>query len=106
MALPRIVEILRAGAPLDDLKAAAAKLWLDYGGADLDADGSLRVAVDTYWQGRPGANPYWDFLGRRGTCASCGEVYKYENLAICPDCFSTYCYRHARQCRCGHTAVG
>ena len=106
MILPRIVHMVRKGASLGDLEATAGKLWLAYGGAELDRDGTVKQVIDAYWQGRPGADPYWDFLGTRGTCDHCGMGYKYENLMICPNCFKTYCYRHDRSCTCGHRALG
>ena len=106
MILPGIAHMARKGALLDDLQATAGKLWLAHGGAELDHDGTVRRAIDAYWLGRPGADPYWDFLGTRGTCENCGVGYKYENLAICPNCFKTYCYHHGRNCICGHTTLG
>lgn len=106
MTLPRIVKLIREGAQLDDIQAAAGKLWLAYGGRELDRSGRIALAVQAYWRSRPGTDPYWNFLGKRGSCDSCGEAYAYENLAICPNCFSTYCYRHNRLCSCGHQALG
>ena len=104
--LPRIVHMIRDGEPLDDLKAAAGQLWLAHGGEAHDADGAIAAVIALYWKMRPGKDPYWDFLSLRGRCSRCGESYKLENLAICPNCFKTSCYRHERACACGHTALG
>ena len=106
MTLPRIVFLVRSGARLNDLQASAGKLWLQSGGAALDEDGSAVAAIEAYWRTRPGKDPYWDFLNTRGTCDACGESYKLENLAICPNCFKVTCHRHSRACACGHTALG
>ena len=106
MTPPHIVHLIREGATLNDLQATAGKLWLAYGGAQQDEGGAVAAAIEAYWRARPGNDPYWDFLGNRGSCVACGEVYKYENLAICPNCFKTYCYRHPRQCTCGHRTLG
>ena len=106
MALPRIVQLIRDGAKLDDLQAAAGKLWLGYGGKEQDEGGIVASAIEAYWRGRPGADPYWDFLENRGNCDSCREGHKFENLSICPNCFKTYCYRHNQTCSCGHKPLG
>ena len=105
-ALPRIVQMIRDGEPLDDLSAAAGKLWLSYGGKETDEGGVVSAAIDAYWRGQPGKDPYWDFLSNRTDCDACGETYKLENLSICPNCFKTYCYRHDRTCGCGHKTLG
>ena len=103
---PRIVVLIRERARLSDLQAAAGKIWLDHGGAASDGDGVLTAAVEAHWRAKPGRDPYWDFLSERASCDACGESYKYENLAICPNCFRTMCHRHDRKCRCGHEALG
>jgi len=106
MDLPHIVALARKGAELDPLQATAGKLWLAGTGAALDEGGQLRRAVDAFWRCQPGADPYWAFMATRMDCDGCGEIFKVENLAICPNCFRTWCYRHDRTCRCGHTTVG
>lgn len=104
--LPRIVFLIREGGALNDLQAAAGKLWLMHGGKALDTDGAIAAAIDAYWRAQPGRDPYWDFLSERARCGTCGERYKYENLALCPNCFSATCHRHDRLCACGSTALG
>ena len=106
MELPEIVHMARGGRPLNSLQASAGKLWLDYGGAEFDQGGAVHRAVEAHWNSCGGDDPYWDFLATRGTCTTCGETSKHENLAICPNCFATTCYRHGRACPCGHTALG
>lgn len=101
---PAIVALLHSGAKLTPLQAVAAKLWLDNGGAD--ADGSLARGVAAFWAAQAGDDPYWDALSQRMTCDACGERYKLENLAVCPNCFRTACHRHSRVCQCGHNALG
>lgn len=103
---PRIVALVREGAALSDLQAAAGKLWLDHGGAASDEGGVMASTIEAYWRAKPGRDPYWDFLGERASCDACGESYKYENLAICPNCFRATCHRHDRRCRCGHDTLG
>ena len=104
--LPQIVFLVRDGAKLNDLQACAGKLWLAEAGGKMDDVGAVRKAIDAYWTARPGADPYWDFLATRGNCSNCAETFKYENLAICPNCFKSYCYRESRACDCGHKALG
>ncbi len=104
--VPAPIAKLRRGQALSDLEAAAAKLWLAYGGAEADRDGILRRAVKAHWASRTGRDPYWDFLATRDRCVTCGEGYTLENLAICPNCLKTYCYRHKRECPCGHVPLG
>ena len=106
MKEPQIIARLREGAALSDISAAAARLWLETDGRDADPDGSLKEAVAAYWRECPGADPYWDFLYRRGYCAACGETYRFENLAICPNCLKTFCYRDNELCGCGFRPVG
>lgn len=106
MKHPQVIDTLREGAALDDLAAAAAQLWLGAEGQSADPDGSLRQAVAAYWRSRPGADPYWDFLGKRGACSTCGERYRFENLSICPNCLKTFCYRDKERCACGFKPVG
>lgn len=104
--LPQIVLLAREGATLSDLQACAGKLWLAEDAAKADNDGAVRSAIDAHWKTLPGADPYWDFLSTRGACSRCGETNKYENLAVCPNCFNTFCYREPRACDCGHVALG
>ena len=92
--------------PLDDLRATAARLWLAAHGEAIDPGGDLREAVRSYWSSRPGDDPYWDFLSNRDPCAACGEVFRYENLSICPNCLRTYCPAHRSRCGCGFDVVG
>ncbi len=58
------------------------------------------------WDGRPGDDPYWTFLGKRGTCRICATTYKHENLSVCPNCFATYCPAYKERCDFGHVPVG
>lgn len=91
---------------MNDLQATAGTLWLANGGAELDHDGAVGRAIQAHWRFRPGDDPYSAFLGAKGSCDSCGETYKHENLSICPNYFATYCYRHHRACACGHVTLG
>lgn len=104
MSAPGIVLLARSGAPLTALQATAGKLWLVYGGDD--ADGAVKRAVDTFWAGEDGDDPYWDYLATRMHCDACGERFRLENLAVCPNCFRVSCSAHGRACRCGHTMLG
>jgi hypothetical protein len=104
MKPPAVVDLVRQGAALDLLEAAAAKLWLAGGGAD--PDGAIAASVEAFWRAQPGDDPYWAFLSQRMACDGCGDTSKIENLSICPNCFNTYCYRHGRDCECGHVTVG
>jgi hypothetical protein len=79
---------------------------LTYGGEKLDQDGKVAAAIAADGQPRPGADPYWDFLGQRRSCDACGDAYKYGNLVICPNGFGTTCYRHEPRCPCGHQELG
>lgn len=101
---PEVVRLVRTGAPLSGLQAVAAKLWFDAGGDD--PDGSLKAAVAAYWQAQPGGDPYWDFLSQPMDCDACGDTNRLENLAVCPNCFKTICYKHGRACTCGHSTLG
>ena len=103
---PRILALVQDAAPLDDLQATAAMLWLYHNGDKIDPDHSLRDQVDAYWQARDGDDPYCMFLRKRGSCDTCATTYKYENLSICPNCFATYCPRHSARCHCCHAPVG
>ena len=104
--LPDTIRALAAGEPLDDLRATAAGLWLHQHGGSIDPDGSLADAVASYWESRPGDDPYWGFLYSRGHCSTCSVEYRYENLSICPHCLATFCYRHNATCSCGFAPVG
>lgn len=104
MKEPAIVTLVRQGAALTPLQAVAAKLWRESGGDD--PDGSLGRAIEAYWRARPGDDGYWAALSQRMSCDSCGETYKLENLSVCPNCFRVYCYRHGRDCSCGHAILG
>lgn len=105
-ALPRIASMARAGEALTSLQAVAGKLWLSYGGAELDVDGAIARAITAFWAGEGDGDPYWDYLDTAMNCAACGERYKLENLAICPNCFAVSCPRHDRDCSCGHQMLG
>ncbi len=94
----------RAGAKLGTIEAVAGRLWLMQGGADVD--GAVKHAVDAFWAGEPGDDPYWDAMSARTPCGACGEVNRLENLSVCPNCFAVYCYRHGRDCVCGHPTLG
>lgn len=104
--LPKIVHMAYEGASLSDLEACAGKLWVDDDGGRQDADGAVRRAIEEHWNAKPGNDPYWDFLGTRGLCDQCGQSFKHENMAICPNCFRTHCYRETRNCSCGHVMLG
>ncbi|MBI1250704.1 MAG: hypothetical protein GC189_04445 [Alphaproteobacteria bacterium] len=104
---PRIVVLCREGATLDDVQAVAGKLWLNTPAAALeDVDGAVNKAIAAYWAALPGPDPYWDALAARMTCDACGESSKLENLSVCPNCFSAFCYRHGRNCPCGGETLG
>jgi hypothetical protein len=104
MKHPSVVDLIREGAALSALQAVAAKLWLDAGGAD--PDGAVARGIEAYWRSQPGADPYWDCLSRRMNCDACGETSRLENLAICPDCFKVFCYKHGSVCVCGCATLG
>ena len=103
---PSILGLVQDAAPLDDLKATAAFLWFYHHGESFDPGHVLRDRVDAYWLARGGDGAYSEFLRKRGSCATCATTYKYENLSICPNCFSTYCPAHKAGCSCGHAPVG
>jgi hypothetical protein len=104
--LPRIALMARAGEPLSSLQAVAGKLWLGYGGDQLDEDGAIARAIGAFWAAEGDGDPYWDYLDNRFACDGCGESYKLENLAVCPNCFALRCHKHDRACSCGHTLLG
>jgi len=95
------------GAALSPLQAVAGRLWLQGRG---DENGAMQRTLDAYWSARPvkesGDDPYEDVLTTRMACSACTETFRLENLAVCPNCFSGYCYRHGRACACGFTTVG
>jgi hypothetical protein len=104
MQQPAIVKLAREGGDLSPLQAVAGQLWLAYGGDD--ADGAVARAIEAHWRAQGGSDPYRDCLSTRMACDGCGESYRLENLAVCPNCFNTYCHRHGRTCRCGWATLG
>jgi hypothetical protein len=102
--MPAIVRLAREGVALTPLQAVAGKLWVAHSGAD--ADGAATRAIEEYWRAAGGDDAYWRRMDERMSCNACGEVYKLENLAVCPNCFSVRCYRHDRLCTCGFAALG
>jgi hypothetical protein len=99
---PSIVKLVLDGATLTPLQAAAGKLWL----VSNDGAEHVRRAVEAYWTAHGGDDAYWELMSSRMACDACGETYTLENLSICPNCFKTYCYKHARTCNCGCATVG
>lgn len=102
MKAPLIASLVRDGAALTPLQAAAGRLWL----VGKDGAEDVRRAVEAYWADRGGDDAYWELMSSRMDCSACGEIYKLENLSICPNCYQTYCYRHGRTCCCGCDTVG
>jgi hypothetical protein len=100
---PAIVSLVREGAALTPIQAAAGRLWLGAGAGDIE---DVRRVIEDYWREHGGDGAYWALMSARMSCDACGETYKLENLSICPNCFRTRCYRHGRTCACGHEAVG
>jgi hypothetical protein len=117
-APPSVLQTIRDLASLDDaariaafrrLSAAekiAAKLWIYAQRERFDPQGRLGAMVEALWQTHGGKDAYWDVLGERDRCGECGQTFRLENLAICPNCFRLSCYRHRHTCACGHTPVG
>lgn len=101
---PAIVRLASKGVGLTPLQAVAGRLWVAHEGAD--PDGVVARAVEAYWRAADGDDGYWRLMSQRMSCDICGETYKLENLAVCPNCFGVRCYRHDRSCGCGFPVLG
>lgn len=115
---PKILETTRRLAALDDSdrlaafkklsepEAIAARLWIYLERESFDPNGALGAVIEQLWKARGGDDVYEDVLRQRDRCGECAEIYRLENLSICPNCFRLTCYRHKKRCSCGHLPVG
>jgi hypothetical protein len=117
-SIPAVIRQLRALAEaraetsaLDEsalprMQAAAARLWLEQEEGPLQDLDDLRRLIKDYWDSLGGEEAYEELLRHRHKCVRCGEINRFENLSICPNCFKLYCCRHSYRCACGFDPVG
>lgn len=109
---PAVVAIIeraleRGDFAAEPVEAMAALLWLTENEADFPRTDEAVALIKVFWKRQSSdEDAYWQFLSERSMCAECGERYRIENLAVCPNCFNLYCPREARVCDCGSVRLG
>ena len=103
---PQLIESDALTSQLTSIQAAAARLWLNANADSLPDFEALDTLVKAYWYGLGGHNAYDDFWYKRLICDVCGDVFRFENLSVCPNCFKVYCYKDRTECECGFYPLG
>jgi hypothetical protein len=109
-----------AGRPESQLPAGldlvALRCWLHSDGGKRDGASPLLKEYASSARSVQPDNWLDDYLDVREHCNSCGESYRFENIALCPNCHGVRCYRCASStltasngnssCECGGEYVG
>lgn len=83
-----------------------AYVWNGYQKDNLDHPKVIDEFVTASFEKMGGKKWYDTFLRKREKCSVCFKTFKIENLSVCPQCKSWYCYRCDPDCPCETGVVG